>query len=285
MKRLLLIFMLLTVTVNSIAQSGIFSPNQQLVEDAIKNGIIVICQSYQLEDTTTHQRYGRYGNKEFGKSYSIGVKVNGGIAVTNKTTKPWEYDNNYSRYRDSHKPILYQTTVKELSDSSFTQINIGIDSIGSSHSISIISDTVSYNGHGFQYRKHEGKTDGWIVWITSPVDIQGCDSSRTVEHIIYRKNIEYHPDSLSYTIDVPQSTKKIWGGIFVVPQQTQIGELTFNLGGIIVETSPSSWQMFPIENTLYQVDNVTKPTDELTPTLSQSPKESIEKGKKKNKRK
>lgn len=285
MKRLLLIFMLLAITVNSIAQSGIFSPNQQLIEAAIKNGIIIICQSYQLEDTTTHQRYGRYGNKEFGKSYSIGVKVNGGIVVTNKTMKPWEYDNNYSRYRDSHKPILYQTTVKELSDSSFTQINIGIDSIGSPHGISIISDTVSYNGQGFQHRKYDGKTDGWIVLVTSPVDIQDCDSSRTVDHIIYRKNIEYHPDSLSYTIDVPQSTKKIWGGIFVVPQQTQIGELTFNLGGIIVETSPSSWQMFPIEDTLYQVDNVTKPTDELTPTLSQSPKESIEKGKKKNKRK
>lgn len=285
MKRLLLIFMLLAATVNSIAQSGIFSPNQQLIEDAIKNGIIVICQSYQLEDTTTHQRYGRYGNKEFGKSYSIGVKVNGGIAVTNKTMKPWEYDNNYSRYRDSHKPIRYQTKVKELSDSSFSQINLDIDSIGTFHGISIIPDTISYNGHGFQYHKHEGKTDGWIVWITAPVDIQDCDSLRIVEHIIYRKNIEYHPDSLSYTIDVPQSTKKIWGGIFVVPQQTQIGELIFNLGGIIVETSPSSWQMFPIDDTVYQVDNVTKPMDELTPTLSQSPKESIEKGKKKNKRK
>ena len=71
----------------------------------------------------------------------------------------------------------------------------------------------------------------------------------------------------------------------MVPLQTQIGELTFNLGGIIVETSPSSWQMFPIDDTVYQVDNVTKPMDELTPTLSQSPKESIEKGKKKNKRK
>lgn len=123
------------------------------------------------------------------------------------------------------------------------------------------------------------------MWITSPVDIQDCDSSRIVDHIIYRKNIEYHPDSLSYTIDVPQSTKKIWCGIFVVPQQTQIGELTFDLGGIIVETSPSSWQMFAIEYTMYQVNNVTKPADELTPTLSQSPKELIEKDKKKNKRK
>lgn len=259
--------------------------NQQLIEDAIKNGIIVICQSYQLEDTTTHQLYGRYGNKEFGKSYSIGVKVSGGLAVTNKTTTPWEYDNNFSRYRDSHKPILYQTKVKELSDSSFTQLNLGIDSIGTTHSISIIPDTVSYNGNGFQYRKHEGKTDGWIVWITSPIDIQDCDSLRIVDHIIYRKNIEYHPDSLSYTIDVPQSTKKIWGGIFVVPQQTQIGELTFDLGGIIVETSPSSWQMFPIEDTMYKVDNLTNPADELTPTMSQSPRDPIEKGKKKNKRK
>lgn len=280
----ILIALITLIPINCWAQIYKTS-NQQLIEDAIKNGIIVICQSYQLEDTTTHQRYGRYGNKEFGKSYSIGVKVNGGIAVTNKTTKPWEYDNNYSRYRDSHKPILYQTTVKELSDSSFTQVNIGIDSIGSTHGISIIPDTLSYNGHGFQYHKHDGKTDGWIVWITSPVDIQDCDSSRTVDHIIYRKNIEYHPDSLSYTIDVPQSTKKIWGGIFVVPQQTQIGELTFDLGGIIVETSPSSWQMFAIEYTMYQVNNVTKPADELTPTLSQSPKELIEKDKKKNKRK
>lgn len=285
MKRLLLIFLLLTVTVNSIAQSGIFSPNQQLVEDAIKNGIIVICQSYQLEDTTTHQRYGRYGNKEFGKSYSIGVKVNGGIAVTTKTTNPWEYDDNFSRYRDSHKPILYQTKVKELSDSTFIQLTPGIGSISTSDYISIIPDTTSYNGLGFKCRKYKDKTDGWIVWVTSSVDIRDCDSSRIVDHVIYRKNIVFCPDSLSYTIDAPQTTKKVWGGIYVVPQQTKIGELTFNLGGVIVETSPSSWQLFPVEDTLLHLDDKINHEDELTPTLSNSPKETIEKGKKKNKKK
>ncbi len=259
--------------------------NQQLIEDAIRNGIIVICQSYQLEDTTTHQRYGRYGNKEFGKSYSIGVKVNGGIAVTTKTTNPWEYDDNFSRYRDSHKPILYQTKVKELSDSTFIQLTPGIGSISTSDYISIIPDSTSYNGLGFKCRKYEGKTDGWIVWVTSSVDIRDCDSSRIVDHVIYRKNIEFCPDSLSYTIDAPQTTKKVWGGIYVVPQQTKIGELTFNLGGIIMETSPSSWQLFPVEDTLLHLDDKINPEDELTPTLSNSPKETIEKGKKKNKKK
>ena len=60
---------------------NLFSGNQQIIHDATKDGLVIVSQSYQLEDTVTHQKFGRYGKPEFGQGYSVGVKISGKLIL------------------------------------------------------------------------------------------------------------------------------------------------------------------------------------------------------------
>lgn len=257
------------------------SSNQQLVEEAIKNGIVVIRQSYQLEDSVSHQRFGRYGNEEFGKTYSLGVKVEGGILLENKAIRPWNYDENFVRYQDSHRPVNIKTEVKELKDSVFSNAKLNVDSVVSNDPIANIPDSLTFSGKGFEVFSYSKPTDGWIIWITSSDEIHHCDSVVVQSPLIYKKKIEFNPDSISYSIELPQTPNKVWGGIFVVPEQTEIGQLTFKLAGVMVEEVSGEWNLYPVkaEPIAAVSPNI---GDELTPSLN-SPTEN--KKKKNNKKK
>lgn len=267
----------------SVMAQMFMSSNQQLVEEAIKNGIIIVRQSYQLEDTVSHQRFGRYGNEEFGKTYSLGIKVDGGIVLNKKAVHPWEYDENFTRYQASHRPINIKTEIKELKDSIFSNVKFNVDSISSEAPVAILLDSLTFAGNGFEVSSYSRLTEGWIVWITSSTEIQYCDSVTVSAPLIYKKKIEFNTDSISYPVDLPQTLNKVWGGIFLVPEQTQIGQLTFNLAGVLIDCPNGEWILFPIkEEPIIEVSqNV---GEELTPSPS-TPIESDKKNKKNKKKK
>lgn len=280
MKKVLLI-LFFTLPLSMMAQM-FMSSNQQLVEEAIKNGIVIVRQSYQLEDTVSNQRFGRYGNEEFGKTYSLGVKVDGGIVLNNKAICPWNYDENFVRYQDTHRPVNIKTEIRELKDSIFSNVKLNIDSIASDDPIANLPDSIIFSGNGFDVFSYSKPTDGWIVWITSSEEIQHCDSVGIEAPLIYKKKIEFNTDSVSYPIERPQTQNKVWGGIFVVPEQTEIGQLTFKLAGVMTEKDGGNWVLYPIKKESI-IEMSPNTGDELTPSPSSSTESN--KKKKNNKKK
>lgn len=276
MKRYLLIFILTPF----IAMGQMFkSPNQQFVEQAIKDGMFIIKQSYQLEDTVTKQRFGRYGNEDFGSYASLAIRTNEGIVVDKVLSAPWTVDSNFSRYRDTHRPLLSKTIAVEFGDSIPSQLSISNDSIQSINSkLSLVCDTDS-TLVGFELKKYSMPTEGWIVWVSNDSTMNEYSGRKNPDLTIYKKNVEFNADSISYVVEAPNTSKKVWGGIFIVPEQTNIGQITFFLGGIVNQNSnDDTWVITPVE-IIQSLSEVNSSSEELTPLT-----EPVQK-KKKNKKK
>lgn len=275
-------FIILFIFVPFLSMGQIFkSPNQQFVEQAIKDGFYILKQAYQLEDTVTNQRFGRYGNEDFGSISCLAIRTEEGSILSKNVLSPWVQDENYSRYRDSHRPILSKGTTIEFGDSVFSEINLTHDTlcrIGNNDALLCRVDSLN---RGFEIKAYENPKDGWIVWLSSDSIISQYAGKKHPDYTIYKKHIEFHTDSISYKVETPTTTKHIWGGVFLVPEQTGIGQITFFLGGVLIKDyDTENWALVAIKPNQQAVSS-TRQEDELTPSGTPIRKEKKNKKKKK----
>ncbi len=256
------------------------SSSQQFVEQAVKDGMYVVRQEYQLEDTVTGQRFGRYGNEEFGSFASLVIRTSVGDFFESGIFAPWERDANYDRYRSTHKPLLSRCVMTEIGDTVISTVELSVDRIHPVDSVFSFISQREANTRGFVTKSYNRKTDGWIVWLSGDSTLDKTRNTLMPEFLIYKKSIDFDVDSLgTITVDMPQTPRKLWGGIFVVPECTAIGRLDFVLGGIIVKES-GLWILARPFDDIRNSDLDTLP-DELTP--SDDRRASKKKSKKKNK--
>lgn len=257
MKKLLIILILL---MPFFAGAQIFkmmtTPNQAIIKDAVNGGIFIVAQHYQLEDTVSGQRYGRNGGNNFGCSYSLGIKLNNKLCLNIDAIAPWEQDDNFNRYRGAYRPVCTETTYKELNDSTFSTLSIDyncIDEIADS-ALYEITDTATFDGLGFECDSVAGQKEGWLVWLVADKPITSADSVMSTDMIITRYQLSASAQDRIHEVNKPSTVKHVWGGIFVVPQQTAIGQLTFRLCGIMQKTDNDNWQITtPFTNDLNRV--------------------------------
>lgn len=245
---------------------NLFSTNQQIVSDATKGGIVIVSQSYQLEDTITHQRFGRYGNLEFGKGFSVGVKVPNGIIVTNEYIEPWNTDVNFYRYRNSHKPVRFKQQARELNDSVIREKYLDVSSAHSLYisKLYLLQDTTVDIANGIAIDTLPGDKEGWMLWLVSDNVIEAADSVYNESFIIHKKTLTVSTDSLEIKIDAPNTEKKVWGGIYIVPKQTAVGQITFLLSGIAIKDMTGKWSVvMPFLNSA--PTSIAEPVNDLTP--------------------
>lgn len=268
MKKILVITIFGLMSLCSVAQFSGFSlktENQELIERAMDKCFSIIEQCYQLEDTITHQRFGRYGNEDFGKNRTLAVNIGNDYVFDVSVLVPWLSDDNYVRYKDSHKPVLSRSFIMEFNDSIKKSIELIPDTVSNGFDGFIsVTDTVS-KVNGLKPVRYAEPKDGWVIWVSCDSTIKDYDLSQNVDLVIYKKNIEFSQDSLSYKIDKPNTDQNIWGGIVIVPEQTAIGQLTFNLGGIINYNSiKDEWRLIPFSGDTENV-KVSEHVNELTP--------------------
>ncbi len=281
MKRIFSILTFLLLTVIVYAQFSGFnlkSPNQQFVEQAIRDGLFVVKQTYQLEDTTTNQRFGRYGNEEFGMDASLAIRLKDGYIVNSNLLTPWMQDANFERYRGTHRPILSRSVSIELRDSTLSPFNLSVDSLRMvDNRLSLISSTDTLiSGFGIKTYKHP--VEGWFVWVANDSTVNEYSGRKKPELTIFKRTVEFMSDSVSYEVEAPNITNNVWGGIFIVPEQTEIGQITFYLSGVLLKgMGDNRWNLVVplIEDRLIIPHNA---DNELTPLTSVSSK------KKKNKK-
>lgn len=256
------------------------SSNQQIVESAIQDGFIIIKESYQLEDTVSRQRYGRFGNEEFGETISLGIKMRNGVLLNDKVVHPWDYDENFERYRESHKPIHFKTEYMEFNNLTYNPITIRFDSLTVQNDKITFSENSTFRGKGFEQIDLNEKREGWIVWISGKSKIEECDSISNPIYITYREVIDFSEDLQKYVIEKPQTDSEIWGGIFIVPEQTQIGQITFKLvGTLLYDFAENEWALYPLKINEPTEMKLEETGEELTPL--NNPEESLTDTKKK----
>ncbi len=269
MKRILTMSLFLFISLFVAGQPSLFhtaSANQQLIEEFVGNGLFLLRQDYQIKDTATGKYYGR-GGDVFGSIYALGIKLQGGYCLSDRGVRPWEYDEHFNDYRKGYIPVMYKTYRRELTDTAMT----GCPQWGDKRMRELLLGKFSYvadslfGGDGFETDLTAGRKKGWLVWVVSKKAIAEAAPQTSVSYAIYRKELDIRDGAGEYVIDAPSVDQKVWGGIYVVPVQTAVGQITFRLVGV-VDRWGDQWIVFtPFEKLLSPVSVVSDGKSMLTP--------------------
>ena len=247
------------------------SSNQQFIEDAVKNGLFIIRQEYKLRDVEAKTSYGLDGKSYFGETYSLGIKVNEGYYINDKVINPWNYDSNFDKYRNNPKytPIISTCEYKSLEDSLYCSLSLDRDSFKDApgNSFVRIENDKPFEGKGFSANTTFGKKEGWLVWAVTSMPVAKNPNS-PVSLISYRKELVFEAEKENYEIENPPFDKEITGGIYIVPEITEIGQVTFRLAGLL-HLKNNKWNVMKIENSTIEKSNS---KNELTPVNKEVPK-------------
>ena len=243
-------------------------PHNALVEAGVENGVFLLSHSYQLSDTLSLQKFGRYGQPEFGTRYSLAVKVKDGYVIPAALAEPWSSDENFARYQGKYKPVSYRIESRQLADTVSVELYAGqfppFQPLGVNDYV-FVADSTSFGGDGFPLDRECGEKRGWCVWYTIPAPVERIDSIGTVSTVTTQSNLKFTAGETFYEVTVPNMNDTILGGIYVVPCQSAIGVLTFKLAGIITKKdeqwgvstpfvdAPSEDELFPVEAGIMEV--------------------------------
>ena len=232
-----IILLLLTlVAIPATAQIFNFSlrtNNQQLIDKALSGAFVGINQSYELCDTIKDEHFGRDGKDYFSIIPFIGIETEKGLVFPSSLLTPWTKDVDFEKYRDKYKPLTTKSNVRLLNvegDQPYRDIQYPITGIPITNHLNILADTL-HSSKGLIVDTIPGVKDGWFIWLTSNKDLAEADS---VKFTSIKKVIEVPLNGESIHIDTPEISETVYGGIYVTPIQTAIGQITFTLTGIMI---------------------------------------------------
>lgn len=237
MKKVIWVLLIVILSYDSFAQfdfSLFSSSSQQFIENCSASGFLIVSQSFQIKDKNG-KKFGLNGNKHFGKTYSLGVKTNGGIYVSDKVLMPWNYDENFSNYEDDYTPVLYKTFIKELKDSVFVETEF----VKTEKNYVFLKEEIS----GFASRKPKESTENWLVWVSGKKDLDSLTKFDDLQFIIYKREADFSKET---EIEPPVTDGKLFGGIVLTADFSRVGQIQFLLNGLVFE-SGRNWKISPIE--------------------------------------
>ena len=223
--------------------------NQQLIDMALNGAFVKINQSYELCDTVSDEHFGRDGKDYFNIIPFVGVQTEQGLIFPTATLSPWTYDKDFGKYKERYKPLATKSSISRL-NAEASDFNYKTDSPLKGNEISRhiceLSDT-AYHAQGLKIDSIPGKKNGWLIWISSNKDLTHTDS---IKFTSINKEIQVAADGESMHIEDPEIAETVYGGIYVTPTQSSIGELNFSVTGVLAP-SDEGWILdFPfIKNT------------------------------------
>ncbi|HIZ87631.1 MAG TPA: hypothetical protein IAC03_05670 [Candidatus Coprenecus pullistercoris] len=206
------------------------SDNQELIRRAVENGIVLMRQSYQLEDTTTGKRYTIDNRPEFGSATAVAVRTKHGFIVPKSVLSPWEDDNNYNKYKGSaYVPVLTGTSLLRPGSESWSDTLQFVPD-----QVLLLPDSrwceavdTTYFGNGFTVGKSEDH-EGWIVWLVKDPD------TMDMSLVVYRLELPEVADEKDvFSIKKVNTKMEVLGGIFLTPAFDSIGKVDFELCGVV----------------------------------------------------
>lgn len=235
MKRIIVSIAVLIASLNcavaQFSQSLFNSSSQQFVEQAVKDGIVLLRQDYQLLDTLSNTRYGWNHQEVFNSIYSVGFKVEGGYVVNERFVRPWNFDQRYRELRDTtYVPVISRTRSKSMADTVYTNVKYNPDHKRSIRDSLIYRvDSLTHERRGLRIDSSLGEKEGWLIWVTSADSLLQENTQLSV--VTYKHQITIEENKKEYALPKPATSKNIVTGILVVPNNTQIGVLDFQIIG------------------------------------------------------
>lgn len=272
MKRILFIMALSFVCMMLNAQMPFTFKTSEtlLIERSVSDGIVLIRQDYQLEDTVSHKRYSLDNRSYFGRSYSLGVFTDKGIVTGRNVVKPWEYDSNFEQYKNGkYRPVLSNTMARNPGDSVWREIgSFATDNIVELTDTSWISVSDTTLNKGFSIDTVSGHNDGWLIWLESTKEhADTADLSLSINR--YQLTIS---EDGTCTDDIRPfgNDSDRFGGLYIKPSFEHIGCIVLKLSGIIVNDNKSdqeSWKFVKCPS-LELTSDVPSETEVSTPVLT-----------------
>jgi len=290
MRKILSISFAIGIVFNAYSQDfasiiNLKSSNQQLIEDAVKPSFYISKRSFQLKDSLGNF-FGRGGKNEFDVEYSLALKVEDGFLLDARGTFPWNFSEIFEKYKSRYTPVIYESYWSELGDStSFKELSLN------NATSEVLVDSVLYfyksdcfQNKGLSIDRSQGKKEGWLVWIVGK-DGSSLSSNHDLDVITYRYAYELSLEEDSLSVKAPNDNRYLIGGIYVVPDFSEIGAIKFRLCGVL-EKCKDKWALFfPfMDNGLSTVspkdkDKEDETESDLTPVSSKKSKKDKKKKK------
>lgn len=271
MKKYIALLLLTAIAATGHAQLQVGkSAAQLIVEQAVRPGIVISQNAFQIKKNGTDELFGLNGKNEFGTAYTVGLKVPGGILLTDRAIHPWDGNEKFEKYKADYSPVACTPRYAELADTADYQ-----ETAYEASKAEALCDSSVYRcatnvfGHdAFTPDTAAGDKQGWMVWVSIGKNADKAKTTRC-ELMAQMKDVKVGTET---TLAPPATDKEILGGLYVVPAYTSIGTIVFRLSGIAVKKG-KKWQLaFPFEvketTKAEEQPETVKPADdapELTP--------------------
>jgi len=262
------------MSVTAVAQlsplDNVFSSNQQLIEDAVKDGLFVVRSCYRLQDTTKTEPtyFGRNNLPYFGNTYSLGIKVRSGYYTDDIAARPWLYDSNYDTYRTaaSYKPVISESYYRPHHDSTYLSLPYQDRPVKeiTKEQVYFTEDTV-FQDKGFIPDTLPGLKKGWLVWVTTDKPLHE-QPGQTLSFSIYRSELTFDGDTGRYEVRSLATDRIVLGGIYVIPDFSEVGQITFRVAGVLSKKG-DQWNVVRLmgQSPMAGISTGGTDTNELTP--------------------
>ena len=90
-------------------------------------------------------------------------------------------------------------------------------------------DSLVHERRGLRISSSLGEKEGWLIWVTSADSLLQENTQLSV--VTYKHKITIEENKKEYALPKPATSKNIVTGILVVPNNTQIGVLDFQIIG------------------------------------------------------
>ena len=230
--------------------------SHSIVSEALLPTLVIIRQQYRLELNGEH--YGKNNLPYYGESYSLAIKVAGGMFYLKDVQKPWLYDSDYKRVNASgkYKVEHFATYQRALRDSVYTPIDLELNKPSYSYPINIDSTLYRHvdarSNFGLSIDETDGYKDGYMIWARSRTNVR--DSAMVVDISQSAYTVNVCADSTVIAMS-PNEPEKIIGGLYVVPKFEQGGRVQFLVAGVAVKTDESEWKLQLLVNDLKTVNS------------------------------
>ena len=213
------------------------------VSEAVRPALGIIRQQYRLKRDGEY--YGKNRMPYYGESYTVSVKVAGGLIFTKEVVSPWEYDADYAKVNETGKytPVRFISELRNLSDSIYKQVDL---EIGSQYTQLVNNDSLLYkqwdskSDFGLMIDDSEGEKDGYMIWVYTNTNPQ--DSAMIPELKQTSMTIKACTDSTVQVV-TPKNPEKVLGGIYVVPVVERMGHIQLQLVGVAAKDTDKTWKL------------------------------------------
>lgn len=208
-----------------------------LVFKAVAPALKIIKQQYRLKKDGDF--FGRNNKPHFGESFSLGVKVAGGMILQNEVLYPWVNDKDYKDVNEAGKytPVLYDSYQKSVIGGDYEKVDFELNtpyvkSVGKDSLLYIHSDV--YSDFGLNMDTASGEKSGYMLWV---YETDGkCDYK--VEALNLQASVE------STVIPMKTSSpSKVLGGVYVIPVNERPGTISFYLVGVASTCNNKDWSL------------------------------------------